>query len=591
MNAKSIHLLGIILLLYPLPVFAQLKAPIANPYQLGMFAGSRICGEFADMDADGDQDLIVSDLTKKITFVIENTGSPKAPAFKQVKSYAYAVPNFDLADLDYDGDIDIIAWDPATQLFFWRQNIGAATAFRFKTSIGAGNYPVGDYTPFGLYMSPADYIKPEMMDLDGDSFLDCIATTYNKTSSSSFVYDLFNVGKNFPAYTLGGVGPFHLLLPQPGQASFIESTDFDGDGDTDVFYGLANGALLYAENQLKTKPPFFSEAVKNPFGFTPQYDAKTLSDMAINFVDIDDDGDQDLFVFNGNGDVVFYESSLKRPPAPTGLTATAASSTTIQLAWTDNSLLEDGFIVQRSTDGTTFTQIFKTSANVVTYEDQSLTPGQKYYYKVIASQHDETSEDSNIASATTPSEMPPAAPLNLQGNTQGESAISLTWIDASDDEEGFGIERWDSAANAFVEIARVTGNTYNDVNVTFGQAYQYRVFAYKGSLKSYTNTVQVNFTNHQPPPVALDIPTLFTPDGDAYNPTWNILNLQNYSDHTIEVFDTSGKKVFSSMNYTPETEWDGTHNGKLLPSGTYIYIIKLNNGQQVNKGFVTLLHQ
>ncbi|AYB32803.1 gliding motility-associated C-terminal domain-containing protein [Chryseolinea soli] len=588
MRLKLTHFLEFGLFFVTLPVAAQFKTPVANPYGLQLFAGDQICGAFADMDADGDQDAIVSDLTSNITYVLENKGTAKAPAFKSVKTYNYAVPYLDLADIDYDGDVDMIGGDPVKKKFLWRENIGNSLIFKFRSAIQAS-----DYSPFGLVTpSPQDFMKPEMMDLNKDSYLDCLVSAYSP--GSNIVYDLINTGLKNPAYTTGAYNPFHLsYLPKPAQRSFIESSDFDADGDLDIFFGLDDGHLLFFENTPVGITPYFKDPLIDPFHFTTTYGQKTLKNIGLDLVDIDDDGDEDLFVFNGtNGDIVFYESASKHPDPPTNLTATATSFSSIHLTWDDNSINEEGYIIERSTDGVNFSELIRTGPNIQTYEEGGLTSGQIYYYRVITFRADETSENSNIASATPPIDpamIPPIAPLDLVAKAQGKTAIVLTWTDVSNDEEGFGIERSENGMNAFTPISSVTGNSYSDSNVTLGTTYYYKVFSYKGALRSYSNIVEVKFD--EAPGPALDIPTLFTPDGDTYNPTWNILNLENYPNHSVEVFDTSGKKVFSSSHYTPESEWDGSSNGKLLPSGTYIYIIKLNNGQQVNKGFITLLHQ
>ena len=92
-------------------------------------------------------------------------------------------------------------------------------------------------------------------------------------------------------------------------------------------------------------------------------------------------------------------------PAPTGLTATAASASRIDLAWTDNANNETGFDVQRSTNGSSFTTIITVGANVQTYANTGLAKNRLYYYRVRAVKSGSPpvySTFSNTASARTP---------------------------------------------------------------------------------------------------------------------------------------------------------------------------------------------
>jgi len=89
------------------------------------------------------------------------------------------------------------------------------------------------------------------------------------------------------------------------------------------------------------------------------------------------------------------------PVTPSGLVATAASSSQINLTWLDNATNETGYRVERSTDGTNFTTIATLGANVTTYASTGLTASTTYYYRVLASNSVGNSGYSNIASATT----------------------------------------------------------------------------------------------------------------------------------------------------------------------------------------------
>jgi gliding motility-associated-like protein len=85
-----------------------------------------------------------------------------------------------------------------------------------------------------------------------------------------------------------------------------------------------------------------------------------------------------------------------------------------------------------------------------------------------------------------------------------------------------------------------------------------------------------------------DVPTLITPNGDGLNDSWNILGLEEFRNHEIRVFDVRGRLVFSSRQYGPSREWDGTFNGTALPDGTYTYQILLNDGKEKRAGHITI---
>ena len=91
--------------------------------------------------------------------------------------------------------------------------------------------------------------------------------------------------------------------------------------------------------------------------------------------------------------------------APTNLTATAVSPTQINLAWTDNSGGEDGFLIERCVGNgncTSFIQIAGTSANVTAFANTGLNPATFYTYRVRAFGTGGNSPYSNLAKDKTP---------------------------------------------------------------------------------------------------------------------------------------------------------------------------------------------
>jgi N-acetylmuramoyl-L-alanine amidase len=110
---------------------------------------------------------------------------------------------------------------------------------------------------------------------------------------------------------------------------------------------------------------------------------------------------------NNSADALLYAVldfvGVTAPSAPSGLAATALSSSQIRLTWTDNSGIEDNYRIERATAaGGPWTQIASTGANVTTFTNSSLTGGTTYYYRVRAfDTHLGNSAYSGTANATT----------------------------------------------------------------------------------------------------------------------------------------------------------------------------------------------
>lgn len=182
-------------------------------------------------------------------------------------------------------------------------------------------------------------------------------------------------------------------------------------------------------------------------------------------------------------DASFDGSPPTTPPAaPGGLSATASSSD-ISLNWGDVST-EAGYKVQRSLDGSTWTEIGATSAGVTTYKDTAVAASTTYYYRVLAHNAAGESDPSNTASATTPAPdgTAPTAPATLSA-TSGKGKVSLAW-GASTDTGGSGLAGYKvyrsttGSTGAFSQIAAPTSTSYVDTAVSRGQTYWYYVKAY-----------------------------------------------------------------------------------------------------------------
>jgi titin len=107
-----------------------------------------------------------------------------------------------------------------------------------------------------------------------------------------------------------------------------------------------------------------------------------------------------VIAFNARGDSPPSNSDCTTPPAaPTGLTATAAEGPAIDLVWTDNSAVEDGYEILRATDGAAFGIVTDVPPNSTTYHDAGATTNATYSYQLRAKKDGGHSDLSGTASA------------------------------------------------------------------------------------------------------------------------------------------------------------------------------------------------
>ena len=81
--------------------------------------------------------------------------------------------------------------------------------------------------------------------------------------------------------------------------------------------------------------------------------------------------------------------------------ATTFSDTRIDLAWTDDCEDEDGYSIEQSSDGITWSEIDTTVANETSYSVTGLDPATKYYFRIRAFKGTVFTIYSNIDSDST----------------------------------------------------------------------------------------------------------------------------------------------------------------------------------------------
>jgi chitodextrinase len=181
------------------------------------------------------------------------------------------------------------------------------------------------------------------------------------------------------------------------------------------------------------------------------------------------------------------------PNAPTSLSATALSSSQVQLAWTDNASDETGYRVEVKPPGGAYSDVGGVTTNSTGAQVSGLTAVTTYSFRVRASGTGGFSAYSNEASATTMSSggTAPTAPSNLLAATLSSTSVQLNWLDNSSNETGFRIEVKPSGGT-YADIGGVaTGSTASTVSgLSPSTTYFFRVRASGASGPSaYTNEV------------------------------------------------------------------------------------------------------
>src|SRR2546427_7163524 len=155
-------------------------------------------------------------------------------------------------------------------------------------------------------------------------------------------------------------------------------------------------------------------------------------------------------------------------PPPTNLTATAVSSSEIDLSWTAPmgvGLVISGYEIERSTNGglTWTVLVANTGSTATTYSDTGgLTHTTTYSYRVHTVTAIGTSFPSDTASATTFA-VAPSPPTGLVATAVSSSQIGLTWTAPTDNGgsaiTGYKIERSTDGGTTWSALVNTCGTT------------------------------------------------------------------------------------------------------------------------------------
>ena len=243
------------------------------------------------------------------------------------------------------------------------------------------------------------------------------------------------------------------------------------------------------------------------------------------------------------------------PLTPTNTHGSATSSWQINIAWTDNSNNETGFVIERSLSGAnTFTQVGTVNANNTSYEDYTVLPSKSYDYRVYSTNDYGSSTKSNVATITTPAATLPSQPTVPHGSVSSPNSILIQWADNSTNETGYIIERSSSATSGFTQIGTVGSNvtTYTDATITQGISYYYRVKAYNPSgSSSYSDVILISaclYSNNYSLPTKSTITGTYA---SGSNTTLQALTIQSSGNAIILSGAVLNAEALQTISFTP----------------------------------------
>lgn len=535
-----------------------------------------------DIDDDGDADLVTGGYTGLNLY--ENTGTSTDPEFEKIEDFFAGlavgqIPVPDLADIDNDGDADMVVGMSESGIVKIYINTGTPSAAAFSE---AESYEIGDV---GLYA------YPQFADMDADEDLDLLVGR----DGQGFIF-YRNTGDPSAAVWEADPEPFDGL----GQGTYWNSpglADLDADGTYDLVYGTASGPLQYFVNSGTPEIPSWQE---NTSLFGGVLDAGGASNPF--FCDYDGDGDLDMFSGSWLGDVLYFENT----GTPTGpawqensapfesLKHSIYSAVTVGDVNADGHPdaivgdLSGGLFYHRNTgDGFVYEAELLQDINLGGWACPRLVDfdGDEDYDIVAGNEDGDVAYIENQGSASMPewveipgffngvgvnhSCAPAVCDVDLDGdfdilcgNLSGElhyfEQDGGMWLPNSEMFQGISVDQ--NATPAFADL-----DSDGDPDLTIGE--------YNGPFNYYSNQLMVAGIE---PVSSVDAQATIRPN-PITSASQICFNLEAGADVSIQIFDARGRLVRENeAGYLSAGTHSLTLNAETLPSGWYLFRLNLS---------------
>ena len=190
-----------------------------------------------------------------------------------------------------------------------------------------------------------------------------------------------------------------------------------------------------------------------------------------------------------------------QPHWPLNLSATSGASS-VTLAWTDDSNIEDGYEVLRSSAGSESVAALL-PANATSFEDAAITPDVVYTYRIRATRDGGFSQFSPSATGGIATK-PPEPPQGVSATPGGSTIIAVSWT-RTPLATSYRVERSPDGSAPWVEVgvAPDTASSMSDV-VASEDTVHYRVVAINAYGESAPSQTDFTAAPNAPTPTVAD---------------------------------------------------------------------------------------
>jgi gliding motility-associated-like protein len=223
------------------------------------------------------------------------------------------------------------------------------------------------------------------------------------------------------------------------------------------------------------------------------------------------------------------------------------------------------------------------TGNANELEIDGLVEGQYVFKLTVTDNLGAPAEDQiTVVVSLAPTNQPPVAVAGDDAIvTFPNNSITLSGLASTDPDGTIADFAWEQIGTP---PATLSDTTFAELQVSDLEEGTYTFALTVTDNEGATSTDQIMITVTTTEENLTRIPKVFTPNGDAYSPTWiwpEKIRAQ-YDGCELSVYSRFGKKVFEMVSY--DNSWDGTFKGSKLEDDAYYYVIKCSDGEQTTGG-------